>query len=335
MKKEDFRRLGLIGAEQFQAALDCFNLGKFIKAEGIPGGLFGQNVFLTSTKGEFVLRGVPHYDWQFPTEQFFASFLYNQAGVKAPWPYLIEFDPTIFGWSFAIMPRLAGVNTTDPEIRAGLSEQDKIEIAAALGRNLAKMHAPKWDLAGRYDFRSDTVMPFEGGYSQWVIAALRRNMSRARSYSEVTTPADEAWLENIIQQYGWSLEVPFEPCYVHHDYREANTVLVKEASGWEVNGVFDLMEGYIGDGDADLVRQVFHWQEKGEDRQLGREFIKAYLAARPAREGFRERTQLYMLVDCSLIWEFFHRPGQAWHTGAGSFQEWAAPYIQLFDDLQV
>lgn len=332
-KKENFRLLGYISSEQFQAALDCFNLGKFIKAEGIPAGLFGQNVFVTSTEGEFVLRGRPHYDWQFPAEQFFARFLVTQAGVKAPWPYLIEFSPAIFGWSFAIMPRLAGINAAEPQVRAGLNQRDKLEIAQALGRNLARMHAPEWEFAGKFDLASGTIKPFETSYGDWALAELRRNMVRAKGYSEATTASDLEWLEDMVRRQGWALAVPFEPCYVHHDYREANTGLLKTASGWEVSGIFDLMEGYTGDGNADLVRQVFNWQEHGEDRQLGREFIKAYRAARPPREGFRERLQLYMLVDCSLIWEFFHRPGQSWPEQTGSFQAWATPYIQLFDDF--
>jgi len=65
------QRLGVIADDQFQAALDRFNLGTFIKAEPIPFGNFGQNVFVTSSQGEFVLRGRPHFWWQFPTEEFY------------------------------------------------------------------------------------------------------------------------------------------------------------------------------------------------------------------------------------------------------------------------
>lgn len=63
------QRLGMISETQFQAAL-----GRFIQAEPIPFGNFGQNVFVSSTTGEYVLRGQPHFWWQFPTEQFFSGF---------------------------------------------------------------------------------------------------------------------------------------------------------------------------------------------------------------------------------------------------------------------
>ena len=55
------KRLGPVSDAQFQRALDRFDLGTFVKAEPTSGGLFGQNVFVSSSKGEFVLRvGKPH-----------------------------------------------------------------------------------------------------------------------------------------------------------------------------------------------------------------------------------------------------------------------------------
>jgi hypothetical protein len=59
-------RLGRISPTQFQDALDRFALGTFVPAAPIPLGTFGQNVFVTATSGEYVLRGAPHYAWQFP-----------------------------------------------------------------------------------------------------------------------------------------------------------------------------------------------------------------------------------------------------------------------------
>ena len=90
-------RLGEITGEQFQRALDTFNLGTFIKAEPISQGLFGQNVYITSDKGEFVLRGKPHYDWQFPNEKLIVELLYKETKVPVPYPYLFEKNREIFG----------------------------------------------------------------------------------------------------------------------------------------------------------------------------------------------------------------------------------------------
>ena len=51
LTREYSQRLGVLTAEQLQAALDRFDLGGLIDARPAPGGLFGQNVLLTSTKG--------------------------------------------------------------------------------------------------------------------------------------------------------------------------------------------------------------------------------------------------------------------------------------------
>lgn len=69
-------RLGTLTSDQLQRALDRFGLGRLLSAAPVPFGLFGQNVFVTSSAGDYVLRGCPHYDWQFPSEQFFARLLH-------------------------------------------------------------------------------------------------------------------------------------------------------------------------------------------------------------------------------------------------------------------
>jgi hypothetical protein len=71
-------RLGSISDQQFQRALDRFDLGTFLHAEPVSSGLWGQNVFLSGTEGDYVLRGSPHFWWQFPTEQFFARLLHER-----------------------------------------------------------------------------------------------------------------------------------------------------------------------------------------------------------------------------------------------------------------
>ena len=62
--REYSRRLGSIDDDQFRSALERLGLGEFVRAEPLAGGLFGQNVFVAGTTGEYVLRGAPHYEWQ-------------------------------------------------------------------------------------------------------------------------------------------------------------------------------------------------------------------------------------------------------------------------------
>ncbi|GIV96267.1 MAG: hypothetical protein KatS3mg057_0924 [Herpetosiphonaceae bacterium] len=95
-------RLGLLTPEQLQAAVDHFGLGRLLEAAPIPFGNWGQNVFVRTTEGAFALRGAPHYDWQFPTEQYFIRCLHEQSQVPVSWPYLINESSAIFGWSYAM-----------------------------------------------------------------------------------------------------------------------------------------------------------------------------------------------------------------------------------------
>jgi aminoglycoside phosphotransferase (APT) family kinase protein len=140
LTREYSQRLGILSGEQLQAALSRFDLGLLLDAQPATAGLFGQNVFLTTTRGEYVLRGKPHYLWQFPKERYFARQIHEHTKVPAPWPYLIDPTTDIFGWSYALMPRLPGLILEDPEEQKRLSEEDSLSIAHALGETLAQLH---------------------------------------------------------------------------------------------------------------------------------------------------------------------------------------------------
>jgi len=60
--REYSRRLGSIDDAQFRSVLERLGLGEFVPVVLVADGLCGQNVFVTSTTGEHVLRGAPHYD---------------------------------------------------------------------------------------------------------------------------------------------------------------------------------------------------------------------------------------------------------------------------------
>src|SRR5918999_571877 len=134
--REYTSRLGAIRDAQFRAALERLGLGEFVRAEPIVGGLFGQNVFVTSTTGEYVLRGAPHYDWQLPAERFFARLLRERTLAPVPWPYVIDPTDDIFGWSYAVMPRMPGLQPSGAAL-AGLSPADRLGMARAMAENLA------------------------------------------------------------------------------------------------------------------------------------------------------------------------------------------------------
>jgi hygromycin-B 7''-O-kinase len=350
------KHLGCIVDEQFQAALDHFNLGRFIRAEPIPFGLFGQNVFVTSTEGEFVLRGRPHFWWQFQTEQFFTRFLHERTPVPAAWPYLIDSTTSIFGWNYAFMPRMPGLQLADPQVREQLAGADRSAIARTLGETLALMQAANVPSCGRYNAATGRVDPFDLAhelawpfpvesdaqlsriapttisFSERVKTCLRRELANAQiTNAEATTQADMDWVEECIADAGQALDDTFEPAIVIQDYKRENLVVTKNRDRWQVSGVFDLMDAHFGDGEASLSRQYAIYMDTDRDVELAREFLHGYLARNTPRPGFAKRFPIYMLLDRAIIWAFVQRHDRAAWDKQQTFRKWSSPYISLAD----
>jgi hygromycin-B 7''-O-kinase len=108
----------------------------------------------------FVLRGAPHHQWQLPTEQFFAKMVAERTRVPAPWPFLIDPGTDIFGWTFAIMPKMRGLQLSDFRTKRSLTPDDRRAITLGLARGLAAMHELTWPIVGRYVPETGTVEPF-------------------------------------------------------------------------------------------------------------------------------------------------------------------------------
>lgn len=323
--KEYSRRLGAIDDDQFRSALERLGLGEYVRAEPVAGGLFGQNVFVASTTGEYVLRGAPHYGWQLPTERFFARLLHDRTRAPVPWPYVLDPGDDIFGWSYAIMPRMPGLQFSDLVAAERLTSDERLGMARSMGENLALLHALSSPRPGRYDLVMDTISPFEESWKEWVAAEARRWLKLARRHSGVTTDADAGWVEEVLRSSYDALGEPFEPRFVMHDYGEHNVTFEQTDGLWRVSGVFDLMESFFGDREMDLSRQTALYLE--EDPAYARMFLKTYLDVLPARPGFQERFPAYMLLDRLVVWEYAQRPQHepSWPRGL-TLREWAEPY---------
>jgi hypothetical protein len=317
-------QLGRITAAQFQAALDHFHLGQFVRAERARFGNVSQVLFLTSSSGEYVLRGAPHEPAQLAEQRFFLELLHGCTAVPVAWPYLLDEGTEIFGWSYVIMPRLRGVQLEDPDVLANLASEDRRDIAWALGDTLAAMQALTWPFAGAYDRASGTVQPFAEGYADWVLVGVRRVLDQARVLTpRLVTDEDVAWVGDLIELGRAALQVPFVPCFTMWDYQEHNVVAEQMASGWRISGVFDV-DGYFGDGEAALSRQIAMFLER--DPMLAGEFAQAYFAARPPRPGFAARFPLYMLDERLAIWEWAQRERLVWWNPELSLRRWLEPF---------
>src|SRR5215469_13499882 len=172
-------RLGRIREEQFAAALARFGLGDFVQAAPTTSGLFGQNVFVTSTKGEFVLRGAPHWIGvvrdgeltyvpddrvQFTKERFFAQQLFEQTRAPVPWPMHHDEASDIFGWPYLLMPRMPGQCFNERDILKALGDDDRHGVATALGAMLAQIQRLRWPFSGGMDADIE-LTPYPDGHT--------------------------------------------------------------------------------------------------------------------------------------------------------------------------
>lgn len=324
LTREYSQRLGVLTVEQLQAALDRFDLGTIVDARPAAGGLFGQNVLLTSSKGAYVLRGAPHYDGQFEKERYFSRIVHERTRAHAPWPFLIERSTEIFGWSYALMPQLPGGHLSDPIVQRALTPDERVALARAMGEHLALMQEATWDTPMIYDHAADDLRPLDRPFADWFIASVRDWLARCVAASVETTPDDVDWIESIIGRAREALAAPFDPVLVHTDYKEGNVVAERTAEGWRVNGVFDLGEAYVGDGEYDLVRAACEYHLFGRAESL-RAFVSAYAAARPPRDGFAERLALYIVADRLILWEYGQR-NHIWFKEGLTFREFAERY---------
>lgn len=316
--------MGTITPAQLQAALDRFDLGRLLGAEPARTGNFGQNVFLSTTSGEYVLRGSPHYDWQFPKERFFAALLHEHTTVPVPWPYHLDESTDNFGWSYVLMRRLPGIQLPDRQVYSALTLEDKIGIAAAMGRTLAQLQELTWPHAGEYSLERDAIEPLGVPYRDWVVARIRANLAEALRLSDRSTAADEAWVESILAAADGASDEPFTPCVVHGDFSMHNTVATPAPAGWAITGLFDLMTAYMGDGEADLSRLTAVYLE--EDPPCAEVFAREYLRLRPPRPGFAERFALYMLDERLIVWTFALRQSLIWWDQSLSLREWLSRF---------
>jgi aminoglycoside phosphotransferase (APT) family kinase protein len=316
-------RLGPLSRDQLQAALDRFDLGQLVDVQATTSGLFGQNLFLTTASGEWVLRGAPHWPWQFAKELFFADQLRRHTAAPVPWPYLLEASEDLFGWNYALMPRLPG--TPPSELYDLLGPKGFREVAYAIGAGLAELQRLTAPKAGEYDPDTGDIRPMEP-FSDWVLGSLHDWQRKALSIPGALRDADRAFIDRVVEDTQDALAEPFQPCFVHHDFKEGNLLVEQAGDGWRLSGVFDLMTCAFGDGEQDLSRMTAGLASR--DREAARAFLTAYREQCPFRPGYAERFRFYMLIDRLILWEYGRR-NRVWFAEDARFQDYAARYLML------
>ena len=320
-------RLGAISDAQFGAVAERFGLGRFVSAAPTTSGLFGQNVFVTTTDGEFVLRGAPHWvkgideteyrredRLQFTSERWFAQQLHERTKTPAPWPIHHDQADDIFGWPYLVMPKMPGLCTDERRILKELSPEDRRGVAVATGENLAEMQNLTSPFAGGFSLVTIALEPFAEGPVGWIAREAR---ALVRTCGGLLTKDDIAWIEAAID--GATGDVT--STYVHCDYKFGNLTLLKESGRWRVSGLFDFHEARFADGALDLVRSACSYLDT--EPELARVFREAY--GKPLDAG---RMTLHVLNDRLKIWGYFARPEVGAKALRGkTFRKWAQRYV--------
>ena len=332
-------RLGTISNEQFQKALDAFDLGKFIKAVPITQGLFGQNVFVSSTKGEFVLRGCPYYDWQFKTEQYFVNALHEKTNISVPFPYLLNESTDIFGWEYIIMPRLDGINLledlSDNGKQGFLRHKDRLEIAVAQGEALKEAQKLTNPYCGTYDYNTQSIKPYSSSWIELFKNQIISYLEKSSKYNSYTPQSDIEWAISIMNKASEYIE-EFIPTFFMQDYKPGNMVVEKNGI-WKVTGLFDFMESSFGHPEADISRLTAFYIEWGR-YDLAYTFINSYLSnssynsnfsRQENTEAFFKRFPLFMLHDRLIIWNYCQRTNTVLWKKDLTFREWITPCLSI------
>lgn len=333
------QRLGRISDAQFAAATGRLGVGTFVRAAPVTSGLFGQNVFLWTSEGEFVLRGAPHWvdfetvgpwrferndRWQFAKEILFASLLHARTEAPVPWPQLLDEKTDILGWPYIIMPRMPGLCFDERSIRKALAPDQRLAVAKAIGNALAHQQTLEWPFAGDVD-DSLTLQPYPGGHIAHVAAATRRLAENAR-INGAWTRADDAWVARILEKALEDAAPGNSYVYVHGDYK-LNNLCVAECDGsWHVSGVFDLHESRFGDGAGDLCRQLCSYLDT--DDTLTVPFLDSYCTQANLGPSIATRFSFFLVNDRIKFWEYFTRPGTTADFLAGkTFSGWSGRYL--------
>jgi len=323
--------LGKISAEQFDKALQKLNLGSLVNIEKVQAGVVGQNVFLTSAKGEYVFRGRPFYDEQLDVEKFIVESLREHTNINVAYPYLIDNSTDIFGFKYAIMPRLPGVQIADGgTIIIDLSKDERLKIARAMAVALAEMHKLTFELVKHNKaaaiFIPPNMLQEHSGHAELITQRLKGGIAGLPEIS-VVTDEDTIYMNEIIEKNIDALSFQYEPGFIMGDFKEDNVVFSNDNGDWKVCGVFDFAMSHFGNSECDIARVYAMYIDAGAEP--AKEFIKEYTRLNPPKEGFYKRLKIYSLAERLGIWWWAKSQNRILWDENMPLREWLEPYFSV------
>ena len=332
-------RLGAIADAQFAAAFARLGLGAFVSAEPVTAGLFGQNVFVTTTAGAFVLRGAPHWvpvkddnevRWerddrvQFAKEAFFINWAHEHSDAPVPWPCRYDPSSDIFGWPYLVMPLMPGACFNERAIHKELPAAARREVAASIGATLAQLHLASAPAAGDFDVDAGGVAPDPDGYRGYLVTRMADFVQGAEA-RRVITEADLDWIDAVGRAA--QSAPPRRVTFTHGDYKLDNMTVGERDGVWRVTGLFDFHTARFGDGGADVVRPACAYIDT--ELELARVMMRAWLDAGGDAGGLAPWLPLILACERLSLWVGFVRADArpAWSVGK-TFRGWAEPYLE-------
>ncbi|MGY5344808.1 aminoglycoside phosphotransferase family protein [Paenibacillus glucanolyticus] len=323
--------IGVLTNEQLQRMLNRFNLGNLISYQETSKGVGKQTLFVSTTSGDYVLKGNPLYEGQFKEEKFYVDNLNKLTNLPVPYPYIVDEQEDIFGWTYAIMPRLPGMHFTDQNQKEKLNKEEKKRIVELLVNCLCEMHQWKVEQYGEFDSKNQRIRPFESTYKTWLYNRIRYWLKDAEKYSVITSK-DIEWVEDLLLSCEEAFDVLNSPTFVMGDFKADNVLVQRLTEDWKLSGIFDFTTGYFGDGIADLPRIVSMYIEDGEE-ELAKHFITAYFHRIESKEAFKERFKVHMLHQRVLDWGCAKAIDNVTWDHNLSFSEWAQRYTDFVTSI--
>jgi hygromycin-B 7''-O-kinase len=293
--------------------------------------LWDKTMFVSSTDGDFVLKGNPLFPGQFLEEQFFIENIHKRTGAIVPIPYIIDDSDDIFGWSYSLMPRLQGEHLNSPKIEKTLSKEEKIKIAELVANTLLEFHSWKVNQFGELETNNLTLKPFKVTYTEWIYNRIKFWIDDAKKYSDISSK-DYIWVETLLESSKGSFDDIISPTFVMGDFKPGNFLLDSDANGWKISGVFDFTNAYFGDGLSDLIKMITLYLNNDE-QDVARHLLSVYTKGTEQRENLKQRIRVHMLQQRILDWGCAKATGMVTWDDKLSFSNWVEYYTETVASL--
>lgn len=324
-------KLGTITTEQLQAMLDKFNLGKLISSSRTNQGAMGQTMFITSTEGDFVLKGNPLYPGQLEEEKFFIDQIDLRTTIPVPTPYIIDDSLEIFDWSYCLMPRLEGSHLDAINLKTKLQSKDKRSIATSIASTLNDFHQWKVETFGELDPNTFEISPFAPTYTDWLFERILFWLEDAKKYSTITSK-DFQWVQALLEESQSAFLHCRTPTFVMGDFKPGNFLVQSGENGWQISGVFDFTNSFFADPLSDLIKMLIFYFDH-ETLEIAQRFVDTYFAETKITKDMKQRIKVHLVHQRVLDWGGAKATNRLTWDDDLSFTDWVETYIERVENL--